>query len=521
MRFLSGKFFEIGDLPEQARNAFGWNVDGGLLNDIGDILDRNDGHINRSSFASVASDALTLRSDSETVYIPGINSRSDWRDRRFYFTVEVEIESPSRYDPSSVIASVEGYTDRTDLSYGDHLDPHMRMYINSVTTIKVEDNGARGINKYVIDSSQTLLGDLRRGSETLIRPSDIFVTLDTINDPLVDTDDLDDVIDSRNTFTLGGQLNQRTNNSSAGFLESLINADISAADDLLTRDGQYSDTRDTIASETAGGASCSYRANRFLRAMLESDIAVSSSNFFTFRDLADFCNDNVDSIDRACEIQSLTSFIDTESEDLHSGTPDAMAAKEVCHMIPLLMWECRINSVELVADNRRSYDRSADMAISNLTSMLGVRDHPRALINSFHNRFKSEIFNKISNRGYNTVKIEVESYMGGLTIVKIWFESESMYRYVFTGFADALLAPIVTSRSEVSLDLAEGYNDIRKTIDDVTGRRSSTIDISTSVSDARRDRDSDRSGRRRDERSGRSRSLDHLIDGELDDLRNL
>ena len=505
MKTLNLKLIEVGGLEDQSRRVFEWQRSGNFVNDIVDVVERTNGRLSIDSFVGVASEALTISTDVEDVYVPGIGN--DWDERRFRFFLEMEIEPMTRYNRKRTRALIQGYTDHSELSHGDKVDPRMKMYINNITTVQDFDNGSRGTITRVVDVSQTLLGDMSRGEDFLLRPSDVFARIENKEDAIADELELDSTVDTRSTFHAGTQLNDRRSNSTSTYLHKLVSSDLDAAANIDTRDtGIINDTRDTLAYETSGGNIQTVRSNKFLRALADNNRNFKFSNYFTYQDLAEF-GDGMRGLDRDTDIVLPDGFGEFESERWDGATAEVKAAAQVCHLIPIIMIDCFMDTVSFTVDNSDCRGDHSELIIEDMTSMLGVNFQDRRHIRAFETRIKREVFAQISNNGHMCVDLEVDSEMCGMTIINISIDGDPAIRYTFPSFADGLLSPVVTNDIDNADDMADGYIEVRKHVDEVVGRQRD-ISLSTDVSGAVRERD------RRSKRD-RSRSNHTLLDDDI------
>ncbi len=503
---------EVGGLEKQIRKPFRWENDGDFIEDVIDAVERSCGNIGRDTFVGVGADSLTFGSGYEDVNIQGIGN--DWDEKRFRFVMDVELTAMSKYSKVGTRAIVQGYTEHADATHRGRLDPKMRMYINNICTVQDIQDGARGTTTRVIDISQTLLGDIQAGNvEILIRPSDIFSTIDCIEDSL--DEDMSEMVDTRSTFHRGVQLSKRSTSMASNYLKDLVEADLSASDNLVSHDPNLiNDTRDSLAREVAGGSIQSYRSNAFLKALQSNNRNFKGNNWFTIRDVADLLDVTVNHIDDMIDVYQPD--IDLESDVWTGGSAEVKASFEICHSIPIIMADCYIDSIELTSDNLDSRNGEPCTGIQDLTSMLGENVRDRRHINKFIDRFNREVFRRISNNGQQLVDLEISSEICGLTTIKISIDDEHSYRYVFASFADGMLSPNVTNDSEVSLDLANGYIDLRREIDEVVQRTQPEISLSTDVRGAKRNRDRGSRGRVDRPRNNLSLLDDDLLGGKFE-----
>jgi len=523
MKLIDLLLIEVGGLEKQVRRTFEWQRDGQFVNDITDVVERTGGNFSIDSFVGVSADALTLSTDTEDIYIPGIDSDGGMGERRFRFFLQIELEPMTTFNRKRTRAIVQGYTNHADLSHGNNIDPKMWMYLNNVTTVQDFQDGARGTVTRIIDTSQTILADLRRSvrgeEDKLIRPSDIFARIENREDLLGD-DILDDSIDTRSSFYSGIQLNDRRTNGAGNYLHKLITSDLEAKANLNTRDtGIIDDNRDTLAYETAGGSMQTTRSNRFLRALADTDRNFKFNNRFAFKDIASFCDMGMRELDDKTTVALNDDFSEFESDVWTGASAEVKAAASICHIIPIVMLDCFIDTISFTISNQQSRGSDSNIIIEDMTSMLGKGLQNRDLIRGFETRIKREVFNPISNHGHQVVDVSIDAEVCGITIIEITIDGD-YGRYVFTSFADSMLAPIVTNNVTKTDSLADGYMEVRKCVDNTVRDMfdtKSTISLSTDVNAARRSTSTrtSRSGRNERSRAERPRSNMSLLDDDI------
>lgn len=460
---------EVGDLEEQYRRPFKFSTDGDVLNSIESLVLSSGGNLSNDLFISTAADALRLSSDSEDVGIAGNVGRRAWREKRYRFIAEVELESFSARRRTASRAVVIGYTDRVDLSHNQLVADDLQMYVNSVVVIRdIELTDRRGnpyIKSKLVDSQQALLGDIdfdRGNVDYMMRPFDLFNTVDTHRD----TGRADDHIDYRCLFQHGVQLNSRNSNDSNRYLSRVVTADRQGLGNLETyADVIMESSRETEAADILRPSQLD--SNLFLKAIASrSDYA--DNNYFDYQDLATFTpRGTMDDLDDVTKIVPMASnLLSYESEEWHGASPETMAAIQVCHAIPIIMLDCLFSYVAFTVSNRHSADNRVEFLIDDMTSYAGEGFDDRQVFNTFESRAIREVFNVISANGYFDVRLEVSSEVGGMTRIELQIDDGPSTPYVFPSFADAMISPVITRDKNILDDNAENYIKLRDVVDD-------------------------------------------------------
>jgi hypothetical protein len=471
MRLTKLTLIEVADLEEQYRHPFEFNVGGDVLQSIESLVRSNHGNLSPDLFIGTASEALRLSSEAEEVGIAGRTGRRAWRENRYRFIAEVEIEGFARHRNSATRAFVVGYTDRVDLSHENTVAPDLEMYVNSVVLIRdIEKKDRRGrtyISSKVLDSQQTMLGDIditgrSGGSEYLMRPYDLFNTVDTHKE----TGRHDDSIDLRNTFQYGVEMNRRDSNDSNRYLAQVVAADRQGLGNLRTYSNDIMDmSRESEAADILRPQRVD--SNLFLKA-IASRSNYAEDNFFEYRDLVPFTDRrSLQDLDEVTKIAPIAhNIFSFESEVWYGASPETMAAAQVCHAIPIIMLGCLFSFVQFRINNLRTYDREPQFILEDSASYIGEDFDDISVIDTFKGRVIREVFNVISNNGYFDVDLSVSSEEGGFTRVEISIDDNPTVPYVFPSFADAMLTPVVTRNKSLIDDNAERYVDLRKKVDE-------------------------------------------------------
>lgn len=502
MEITKVSLVEVGDMEETYRRPYQWSADGDLINDIVDTVERGNGRLAPSLFVDVAGRALTVSNEVEEAILPGMEGRNAWRKSRFRFIIEVLLEGESRHNSVTQRAIVSGYTDRAEISMSNHIDPDTRFHINSVVTLQdIRERGGRK-RTMVIDSSQTILGrygDHEDDTDFLIRPSDLFSTIEVKNDPLSDGNE---TVDTNTTCHLGTQLTKRGENTSSRYLSTLINTDVEAKAQLNSEHMlNHDETRDVIATDMLSDNIL--RNNKFLKALSSYHRKFHKENFITYDDIAHFSHRGMASLDENTDVVLMrNNNISYESEHWSGATADTVAAYQICHAIPVIMIDCLFSSIRFTISNVNSrLDDGPEFHLDEATSFAGKDFYDRSVIRAFQSRIIREVFKPISNNGHMLVDLEVESDVGGVTRVFITIGDSGEIPYVFPTFADAMLSPVVTNDKNVGSELADTFIDIRKEVD-LAVDRFNGVDTTTSFQSALDTRS----------RNNRERSLSGLLD---------
>lgn len=218
--------FETGTFEKQnSRSHRAKNFDGSVVDQI--LRATDDGRtISSSSVSSVVDSIIELDSNSNTdIFIP-----NGWDEKRFAFVIEILLDEGKSNERRQVLT---GYTDKSDMSIQNSLDPETQMFINNsfiLNSYDVSDGRGRKrrsnimANEFIIRSSHEGKSSRdRRGRtdevETLLRSEDVFYKRDSGR---LTSNSRRDVRDGRFQLTGDIKLARRTDANATDYLSSIL-----------------------------------------------------------------------------------------------------------------------------------------------------------------------------------------------------------------------------------------------------------------------------------------------------------
>lgn len=242
----SWTFFETGTFEDQgSRNYRAKNFGDDVVDRI--IRKTDAGRtISSSSLNGVVSDILELDSNSNTkLYIP-----NGWDTPRLAFIVEILLDEGKNNERRQVLT---GYTDKSDLTLQDTMDPEMQLFINNSFILNSYDAPGRSgrrrrsrvlANDFIIRSSHDPeRSNGRRGrerdSEILLRSEDVFYKRDTRNMTRNARDTT--VRDGRLQLTGELKLGRRADTNAADYLASILKIGVASERKRQTDDYHFGD----------------------------------------------------------------------------------------------------------------------------------------------------------------------------------------------------------------------------------------------------------------------------------------
>lgn len=242
----SWTFFETGTFEDQGSRSYrAKNFGDDIVSKI--IRKTNAGRtISSGSLNGVVNDILELDSNSNTdIYIP-----NGWDTERLSFIVEILLDEGKSNERRQVLT---GYTDKSDLSFKDSLDPETQLFINNSFILNsYEVSGRSGrrrksrvlANDFIIRSANDLDGDSSRRRnrdrdvEVLLRSEDVFYKRDSRN---MTQNSMGTIRDGRIQLTGELKLGRRADTNAADYLASILRIGIGAERKRQTDDYHFGD----------------------------------------------------------------------------------------------------------------------------------------------------------------------------------------------------------------------------------------------------------------------------------------
>lgn len=410
-------------------------------------------------------------------------SHDGWAARRFRGFVRVHEEHPMMKGTGTQRIFFI-YTDQCDVSYGNNLDPNMRVYFNSETVISERlENTAMGVQKVakVMASNQIVTpldmmggqnGLFSQAASHLIRPEDIYSIGQTqaVIDRLQTTQRFNGTIarmhDHRTMVGECGayQYSHRHDTSPVRYVSGALQAFSHSVreSDLLGQDAfgnQAADSKEHLYGEAqAHSANQNIHANTFL-ARLKERANYMERGYVTWGELcqifpelvhqhgcAVWSMDNGQSIRRVNQVQDSMHF--------HGADNTSIAASLLAQAVPSLMMDNFIRHVSFAVTNgdmpgtyKLEFHGNAIKSI-----MEGIDMRPYLM--EFERRLATDCLNNITYGNQINFQISMSSDLAGDSVIDISLQGEQPVRFVAPTFTDSLFTPVITRDAQKANKIA-------------------------------------------------------------------
>lgn len=503
LTMITTEFFEVGRVPKQVRRDL---TIGSTTSDIRRLKELRDGveehgdsyfdtHGAKRLFRSVAGFS------ADNVYDPGIitgTRRGGYRDVRdtsdmYRFMCVLEQDNSSLRSSTRLRILVSGFTDRAQLDRDGMPDPETIMHINSITTLRVQNEGglsARETYK-IVDNAMVVLPNRRdRNSEKFSSPSLLTSYADTFDDGHEDVH-TEMVVDEDGNRARAVRHNVSSPDKYFGVL---ARSDFAATNDQRANEGvlenDHWQTRPLgLGTYTSfhlknNNVDYSILKNKFYEAFVDASSEHSDDvgsgmymdNAFALKDLLEACNIRES---RMVDYISVKPFanLDYDSERWESAHGESMGAYDICHRIPELMLNNLILGCSFTVSNREVGLRSGRVEAEfsflgdvndrgrgsyNIVPITGTGDLPSYFVDNFEQKIIDEVFNPLSDYGAEQLSITVYSTLSGLTRVEIGYGGDREEPYTFASFCESRLINSLTRQNDIGFKrLTEGYSSLR------------------------------------------------------------
>jgi uncharacterized protein (DUF736 family) len=334
----------------------------------------------------------------------------------------------------------------------------MEFYVNSVMQIRrtteITPIGNQ-VHSNVTDSSHILVDNNWNGiyspvNEQRMRPTDVFATMGrahlNIDGPIIDT---------RATSTQMAAKSRRTNANAACYMSQILKGYSQAT--TLT---EYGAGNDEILNKARGMAEENQATkDPFLSAIAQIRGAQVIGNVFTFNDLLHL-DPNVESVTAAqllnpvmkSKVHSAGMTATWQGSDMETHVATILSQS-----VPSLLMDLALTRVVFRATNR-TINSAVTTAIVDAQGFISG-DLTRQL-DTFLLRLEHEILRDISHDNMMDYAVEMQIDLLGETWIRFSIGGNPYVDYVTPSFADALLAPVITSDDQRAVTLASDFESL-------------------------------------------------------------
>ena len=460
---------QTGTYQEQHMRSFNMNVTGGAIDQLINVT-RGGTNLGVAAVQDIAGQIVAPSAQTEGVVTM---AGEGWTARRFRGFCRVHEEHPL-YKGTSTQRILFIYTDGCDVSYGNLLDPNMRVYFNSETVIaeKMKPT-AMGMQKFcnVQSASQIVTPvDMMAGnnglfsaqSSHLIRPEDIFAIGQTgaIVERLQNSGRFNGQINRMHDHrTMVGecgayQYSQRQDTSPVRYVSNTLSAfqhSVREAD--MLGDDQFGNVAGNSKEHLYGeaqsyAANPSIHANAFLARLkehggyMEQGYVTWGTLCMLFPELVQQHNCAQWNLDTGRSIRKVLHTGD--SMHFHGADMTSVAAATLGQTIPSLMMDTFLRHVSFAVTNGDlpgTY--KFEFHGEHLRSIMeGVEMRP--YLQEFERRLSTDVLNTISFNNQINFQLSMSSDLAGDSVIDISLQNEPPVRFVVPTYADGLFAPIIT-----------------------------------------------------------------------------
>jgi hypothetical protein len=424
---------------------------------------KNGRNINAGVLAPFAGRLLRPAADVMT----GIQIANGWGEQRLRFMLEVH----SKTMGANLVSYVTGYTDYPGfVRTGTNeviFDKNMKLFFNNTVTLQHSQYDAghgSAVRSSVIDSSHLLFGKYNPSfnpdqSEVAMttRPEDIFsimeVSMQSGNQPYSD---------GRLLFAdLMPKKSRRSNELTNVYMSSIL-----------------SNYRDSVTN-SMGGMSTPAEAMSYAIGNVAESVINEDPLFHAICKQLNFSEDGSITYGSLCQVSPSLDHVAAvtggeskyvqaahqagQTAGLHAATPECMAATTVAREVPAIMSELMLIGLMFTATNDTIGGEYVVDIAENYLSFANM-DMTR-YIEMFKQRLIGSVLQGLSNNRQTKFNMQVQVDMFGETYVNISLNGGPIVPHCFTGFADALTAPVMSYNQDSVFKLVSDFDQMANNLD--------------------------------------------------------
>lgn len=395
-----------------------------------------------------------------------------WTSRRFRFMMRV-VETHPFIPNEKTIRIFFGYTDQCDVSYGNNIDPNMRIYFNSETTIR--DKISTGVNgpvrQAIVQASNQIITPAKirnagHGQQPnysfLIRPEDVFSIKETDISTQMAAQNVPGGIDqSYNYNAIAGvgqfQLSRRRDTSPTRYIADTLGAMQHAVSEseMLNLGHDYGGAYNSVHvyGEAAARAANTQIGSDVFLAKLRDHLGYMEKGYVTFQELVNLFPEagmmgttTHVGLDDGRSIRKISQAQD--SSHWNGADNTTIAASLLAQVVPAIMMDNFIRTVGFSITNSMMPGQYSFLIHQDVTSSIVSELNMIPYLQEFERRLAVDAINSITRHGQIPFSISMSSDLAGDSIIDISLDGEPIQRYVAPTFTDSLFSPMVSTRQE-------------------------------------------------------------------------
>ncbi|WP_233875080.1 hypothetical protein [Paraburkholderia adhaesiva] len=468
---------ETGTYNTQFMRPYDNTLQGPALNAVCEAL-HGESRYTPSRLAGVANQIVSPSADPEKP----INIVNGWSTPRCRYLMEVESHSMGG---AVSVANVLGWTSHMGIINGSgrNIDPNMEFYVNSVVQIREYFETTpvgNQLHTSVAENSHVLVDPTYfdayvKEKTTSMRPEDMYATMS-----LNHLNGLGETLDTRTTLTRVPVASSRTNSISAFYTANVLDNYKKAADSNnfgLQPETELLDSARGYAQESV------LALNPFFRAMQEYRDGMLT-NFFTWSDLCRLDPDVINKVEaRRLAASNLVHRVSSGmSADWNASNRLTQIATILAQSVPALMSVLTLTKLAFTATNQEVFASNSPSGIDGFSSITFVPSDARSfskrdlsqLVDQFRVNLEHMILNDVSMHNQIAFYLQMKVDLLGETWINIGLDGKPPITYVTPSFADALMVPVVTTRTQLSQRLSGDFHEICTSIANYDGTPGNT-----------------------------------------------
>lgn len=455
---------------------------------------KNGRNINNFTLAGIADDILTLTAEVDeknVVQIP-----NGWGSERLAFTMLVETD---RMGDQTKYQLITGFTDRADISHGQHLAPDTRLFINNTSSYRSSWNGRRKVvipedNSYLLRGTSDLLGTGRRSRDEdetyYVRPSDIYYHLSApgLLNKLSGSGTVGRFDDMRSRPGAEYAKTRRSYDSPSTFLAQTIRAGLAGRRAHEDRPGASVDG-DVDYNNYMGEQGPEDRA----ASILESQSTAHNEVFRRLLDASDFIRtggitvdeleDAIDCTDGVIRVWELGTRRRTNDGGKrldvarrgegrqHNGADDNTMAAEMAVRISTSLLHLHNVGCAVIDISNDTWDAQTICRMTGVGPIIDQLDISDSQITAIEEQLRYDLGAVVSNNGAFRFSLHLDLEMNGSCIVKVWVEDPNIVdELTYAVYADCLTSSQVSHDSRAIEDIATDVSSILDALDDINDK---------------------------------------------------
>lgn len=458
---------QTGEYQEQTLRPYHTTVSGGVEDQLREAT-RGGRSLGVRAFQDVAGSVL-----HHSPHVEGVaNIAHGWRSRRFRFMMKV-IEK-SQFTPNAYVQRVFfGYTDQCDVSYGNRIDPDMRIYFNSETIVltdtvptmhgPVTQSRILGSNQIISPADMSGAAGVPGASHYLLRPEDVFSTgiASNMTAHMQEAGQFSGPVDDVYLLsgTVGQKGNYRYSSRSHASPERFLSRSFKAYYHSLEEQ-----RGDQDVGYGGGGVDRELLFNEALEHASDQDF--TDNDFFSrLRDYGGFMEYGYVTFGRLMNVfpeverpdVTETSMDDgssirrvysaNDSEGWTGADTHTIAASTLGQVVPAAMMDNFIRHISFAVTNGMQFgEYNIEIHYDTLRMVvdhMGKNDVIDRL-EEFKRRVMVDALDSLTKHNQMSFSISMESSLAGDSVIDVRIDNRQLERFVAPTFADSLFPPVLT-----------------------------------------------------------------------------